>query len=298
MSFNNTKSTRVLFIYMALVFILSWGLQIMAILTTGDINSEGAELWLVVTMFVPTLLTLTMLMVHKPFRSEIQWKPNRKIFGQIGLAIIIPTLIAFVVLCLVQAIGMGTSGWFTFATGGVTISGGPYLLGTGMQSWWMFVANILITAAAFSFLNAIPAAGEEFAWRGFLQGQLTKRLGITKGIALLGLIWAMWHLPAQLAGYNFPDYPVIGSFLISPLELIGVSLFMGWLTIRSGSFIPAAIAHGAGNSIQEGIIQNLDLTVPRYYEDLITLGVTMAVGLCYFILLKRNERAIKKAAQS
>jgi membrane protease YdiL (CAAX protease family) len=100
----------------------------------------------------------------------------------------------------------------------------------------------------------------------------------------------MWHLPAQLAGYNFPDNPIFGSFIISPIELIAVSFFLGWLTLKSGTFIPAAIAHGAGNSIQEGVISNINIHVPRIYEDLITLLTTVVIGLVFLYLINKAPK--------
>jgi membrane protease YdiL (CAAX protease family) len=108
-----------------------------------------------------------------------------------------------------------------------------------------------------------------------------------RGIILLGLLWSMWHLPGQLAGYNYPDHRILGSLILSPIELIGVSLFLGWLTLRTGSFWLAAIAHGAGNSIQEGVTANLKMNVTQLHEDLTTLGITVAVGLIFAWLLAR-----------
>jgi uncharacterized protein len=276
--------------YCGLIFFLSWALQIFAIAATGNINGESAEVWLVCTMFVPLFVTIGFLVKNKSLRSKLAWKLNLKIFGTIIIAFLIPTIIAFLVLLVVEIMGYGHSGWFEFYTDGATISGGPFLLGMGKQSWLMFTMNILATAGAFSLMNGIPAAGEEFAWRGFLQGQLTERYGSIKGIAILGFIWSMWHLPAQLAGYNFPDNPIFGSFIISPIELIAVSFFLGWLTLKSGSFIPAAIAHGAGNSIQEGVISNINIQIPRIYEDLITMFITVAVGLAFLFFIHKASK--------
>ena len=45
-----------------------------------------------------------------------------------------------------------------------------------------------------SFLFSGPFP-EEFGWRGFALIPLLKRLGFTKASVLLGIIWALWHLP-------------------------------------------------------------------------------------------------------
>src|SRR5690606_23069025 len=121
------------------------------------------------------------------------------------------------------------------------------------QPWPAFIANVALTGMWFALFNATVAVGEEFGWRGFLQGHLIARMGTTDGIVLLGFIWSMWHLPSLLAGYNFPEYPLLGATVLFPVQLIAASFFLGWLTLRAGSFWPAAIAHGATNSIQEGV---------------------------------------------
>lgn len=275
--------------YLGIIFALSWALQCLAVCTAGGINSQQAEPWLVATMFVPTLVSIAFLIRCKKQGIHILWKPNRQVFLCILLAVLVPTLLAFSVVAMVQQAGFGHSRWFAFSSAGVDVSGGPWVLGKGNQQWLYFIGNVGLTGLMFSLLNAIPAAGEEFAWRGFFQGFLTKRFGTLKGIVLLGFIWSMWHLPAQLAGYNYPENPVWGSFILSPLELISVSLFLGWLTLYSKSFIPAAIAHGAGNSIQEGVIGSLELSVPRVYEDIMTLFATMITGILFWYLLRSKD---------
>jgi len=289
MSREPEMSNRQVLTYLGAIFAVSWLLQLCAIFITSDIDSEEAEIWLVLTMFVPALVTIIFLFVFKPLRSRLLWKPNLKVFAMILAGILVPTIIAFAVLTFLQLMGYGQSGWFDFSTSGVQVSGGPWVLGTANQSWAFFLANILATGVVFSVLNGIPAAGEEFAWRGFLQGILIGKLGRAKGIIVLGLIWSFWHLPALLAGYNFPEHPIIGGFIISPIELVAVSFFLAWLTLSCKSFIPAAIAHGAGNSIQEGVIANIKLSVPGIYEDLTTLCITVVIGLVFWYLISKSD---------
>jgi uncharacterized protein len=279
---------RQLFIYCSAIFLLSWLLQILAIATTGDINSEHARPWLVVTMLVPTFVTIFFLVKNKALRSYLLWKPNSKILQACLVAVIIPTIIAFLILIVVQQLGYGKSGWFSFSTTGVDVSGGPFLLGLGMQNWVKFIFNLLVTGIVYSTITGIVAAGEEFAWRGFFQQTLIERFGLLKGIIILGFIWSMWHLPIQLAGYNFQGNEILGSFILSPIQLIAGSLFFGWLTLSTRSFIPAALAHGAVNSIQEGIIANIQLDVPMIYQHWIRTTVIAFIGLFFFVLLRKK----------
>jgi membrane protease YdiL (CAAX protease family) len=278
---------RAIVLYVLLVYLLAWSLQGVAIvLTGGQLESDAAVPWLLATMVVPTLVAVGFLIFHKPSRAGLLWKPTWAMIPMIVAGVAIPTTTAFFVLAIVQAMGWGQSGWFAFAAEGVTISGGPWLLGQGLQGWPLFAANIAATGLAFAALSAIPAVGEEFGWRAFLQQHLIDKLGLGRGVVLLGLIWSFFHLPGLLVGYNYPETPVLGAFVIFPVELVAVSVFMAWLTLTARSFWPAAIAHGAGNSIQEGVISNLQMAVPQLYEDLTTMVVTVVIGLMCWLFLR------------
>ena len=45
--------------------------------------------------------------------------------------------------------------------------------------------------------------GEEFGWRGYLQLRLFPGRPVSAAIAT-GLIWAVWHYPLTLRGYDYP----------------------------------------------------------------------------------------------
>lgn len=293
-------SGRAIALYCLLTYALGWGLQFVAIRQSGgDLESDAATLWLVATMFAPALAAAVFLVFHKPSRKGLLWKPTWAMIPMLAAAVAIPTLTAFVVMGAVEAMGWGQSGWFAVSAAGVKIAGGPWLLGEGTQAWPLFLANVALTGAAFAALSGLAAIGEEFGWRAFLQGHLIDRLGLGRGVVLLGLIWAFWHLPALLAGYNYPETPLLGALVIFPIELVAVSVFMAWLTLSARSFWPAVIAHGAGNSIQEGIIGNLKMAAPRLYEDLTTMAVTVLVGLlCWAAMAGLRRRALATNRQA
>jgi membrane protease YdiL (CAAX protease family) len=204
--------------------------------------------------------------------------------------VLIPIIIAFTVLIIIQQFNFGKSAWFSLTDTGVQVNGGPFFLGKGNQSWLVFVLNIFVTGGAFALLNAFFAAGEEFAWRGLLQPLLTDKFGWVKGVSILGFIWAIWHLPVLLNGYNYPEHPVIGAFVFFPIRLIAISYFYAWLTLKSRSFIPAAIAHGAGNGIQEGIVSNITMHTGQIYEHVITILVTVVVGLIFLAFTYKSKK--------
>ena len=74
---------------------------------------------------------------------------------------------------------------------------------------------------------------------------------------------------------------------------MGASFFLGWLTLKAKSFWPAAIAHGAVNSIQQGVLDSLHLSVPQIYEDVMRVSLTLVVGvICLLLILGRKEYSV------
>lgn len=282
-------SLRAIIVYCLLALAASWGIQYGGLAVLGAFDGPEAAPWLLASMWSPTIVALGFLAFHRPARRGLLWKPTLPGLPLALVAIGVPTLTAFGLVAVFEALGWGDASWFDFAANGVTITGGPWKLGDGSQNWPLFVANVAATGVWFALLNLDAAVGEEFAWRGFLQGHMIGRLGQNAGLTCLGLFWSFWHLPALLSGYNYPEHPVLGALVLFPATLVAMAFFYGWLTLRARSFWPAALAHGAANSIQIGVISNLTLTVPSLYLDLAGLVVSMLVGLLAWWALSRRQ---------
>jgi hypothetical protein len=121
---KSNPTNRQLIIYCATLFLLSWCVQIAAIIITGSANSPEARPWLVVTMLTPSVVTIVYLIVHPQLRIKLLWKPNWNIFRISFIAVLVPTITAFLVLLIIQQMNYGNSGWFRFSFTDVQISGG------------------------------------------------------------------------------------------------------------------------------------------------------------------------------
>ena len=51
----------------------------------------------------------------------------------------------------------------------------------GPQTWPVFLGNIFLTASLYSVLTGLATIGEEFGWRGVLQGPMLREFGLGKG---------------------------------------------------------------------------------------------------------------------
>lgn len=85
---------------------------------------------------------------------------------------------------------------------------------------------------AISMLALTPAICEEVLFRGFIQRQAERSLGIWGGILFSGIIFGLYHLRLTQA---------------IPLSMLGV--FMAWLTWRTRSIWPAILVHFLNNGM-------------------------------------------------
>ncbi|MBA4509421.1 MULTISPECIES: CPBP family intramembrane glutamic endopeptidase [Clostridium] len=87
--------------------------------------------------------------------------------------------------------------------------------------------------------------GEEYGWREFLQPLLQKKLGKRIGVILLGIIWQSWHIP-----FHFPDINWnMKMLLLRFCYLIALSIFMGYIYMRSHNVWMCALVHLINNTI-------------------------------------------------
>ena len=120
-------------------------------------------------------------------------------------------------------------------------SPGTFLLVSGLQS-------VVLSP----FVALLISFGEEYGWRGYLQGELVK-LGRIKGMLLVGLIWGVWHVPVVAMGHNYPGYPVVGS-LAMIVYSVGLAFVLGYAVLKSGSVWLAAFLHGINNQVLSFLI--------------------------------------------
>ncbi len=119
--------------------------------------------------------------------------------------------------------------------------------------------------------------GEEPGWRGFALQRLLVRFSPVQASFLLGVIWALWHLPIALFVPAFRGGMSAGAFV--PAYMVAVcalSFFMTWLYCSSGGSVLAAImAHAAWNAAV-GVQDRLTIIADRRLP-LISTAVLLAI---------------------
>lgn len=113
---------------------------------------------------------------------------------------------------------------------------------------WTLLAVVGFQAVVLGpLLGLLIAFGEEYGWRGYLQGELI-RIGKMRGILLVGVIWGLWHTPLILMGHNYPGYPLLGT-LLTTVYSITLAFILGYAVLKSGSIWLAAFLHALNNQV-------------------------------------------------
>ncbi len=150
--------------------------------------------------------------------------------------------------------------------------------------WFVFVAAILVSAPF--------QAGEEIGWRRFALPRLTQRVGLGPAALLLGVIWAVWHLPLFLIAGTDTTGQSLPFFVIS---VTAISVALAWLYARTGgSLLLVMLMHSAVNNtphfvppVATGKVWALEASPVQWLTAL-----SLWIGAGYLLLRMRRVQEI------
>jgi membrane protease YdiL (CAAX protease family) len=175
-------------------------------------------------------------------------------------------------------------GWYLLAIFGNVLL---YLLATGlsgaplMQSLadkWTLIFTLYLPALFTTFL--INPIGEETGWTGFATPHLQKQFSPWLSAVLLGVLWAVWHLPgffvpSEMGAFN----PV--NFIFFVLSSVFIRIVWTWVINNAkGSGIAGILLHASSNAVSLALIPNL---FPAPTLDQMAISGLLLLGL--FLLL-------------
>ena len=233
---------KAIFWFLAISFLPAWITWEIAIASGVDVLSWQMQLFLVPGAFCPALATFV---VRKWITREgfddltLRFGSNRWFFYV--LAWLLPLIVVAGMTALGMALGLGTPDFSLAQAIAAEPVGRDLSMMQGLGP--LIVPQVLLVA----LITTPVLFGEEFGWRGFLQRRIFP--GAPALAALVtGLIWAVWHYPVILRGYNYPDHPLLGAALFTVFTVI-MSYILGWFYRRSGSIWCASLAHAATNVV-------------------------------------------------
>lgn len=97
-------------------------------------------------------------------------------------------------------------------------------------------------------LLILAAFGEELAFRGILQQQFVERYGLFRGVALVGIVWSAFHFPGDHYS-GISDVLAVEQMFLRIAACLAMGFALSWLTLRSGTVLPATLAHALSNML-------------------------------------------------
>jgi len=186
--------------------------------------------------------------------------------------------------------------WVAFALG-YTLA--LKLIAALLHRWisgdWPPLRTDALWVVPFAIAVSTPVqAGEELGWRGYVLPRLAARLGLARASLLLGLLWALWHLPL----FFVRGSDTFGqSFVVYTVQVIAISVAIAMLCVRTdgGLFLPM-LFHAAVNNTKD-IVPSATPGAHAVFSPRASLQAWLAAGLLWactvFILvwMRRTEPA-------
>lgn len=175
----------------------------------------------------------------------------------------------------------------------------------GNSASWDFLKSSMMTPLAiinavslpFNFFFLLLAFfGEEYGWRYYLQPLLQNKFGKRLGVIILGLVWGLWHLDADLMFYTKETQ--IQMFVSQLITCVAYGIFFGYAYMKTNNIWVPVILHFINNNLisvvyagNTDLIQNQNVTWGELPIFFLTMIPTML-----FILAPIFGKGSKKAS--
>jgi len=128
---------------------------------------------------------------------------------------------------------------------------------------------------------------EELGWRGVAQPEMERFLGRPATALLVGLIWAVWHLPL----FFLPGSGQYGTnFLMFLIGVVGNAMILAWIYGRTSSILLCIFFHASFNATA-----SLGLGIPGGKGWLSTLNVCLGMLTGALLLASASVKSYNAA---
>ncbi len=302
-----TANKKAIILYIVVSFALSWFLMIVAM--SSGINTSS-DSWGTIYLFSILFPGVSAVLVKRMSedRRQLKFKPRFKgNLAQYAIGLFLPMLgviLGIVVYFLIrpQAFDINAS---------VIVSSLAEISGDSIESARsVFYTNMLTTFLLAPFAQIILVFLEELGFRGYFLPKLVTEYGARKALIINGLVWGVWYSPLIILGHNYgvtyPLYPFTG-ILINLVFCLSIGSLMGYLTLKSGSVLPACLARstiaatgGVGIFFcsSEGFSANEALLIGPSTTGILGMSVFVVIGIICVVKVKnftwlQNEERFK-----
>ncbi len=295
---NRKKETVMLLMYLFWAFVPLWIITI-AFFESGHVYEDsGTQLLLSASMLFPTA---SVFLTGALCREKVNFVGEDSL--QLGISLKGKKLIWMLVAIFLPLIYRDLGGWLFLAFRPDCFDPEIFETQLGMDN--SMIAVMPIYSVVNALIASIGGLGEEIGWRGFMMPRLEKKMGIGPAVLVGGIIWGVWHYPANFYGHNFGSgywgEPWLG-FLIFTLFTIVANAMFTLVVKKTGSVWAAAFMHAANNgtiAISAMFINAENLTgiwAESTVQFVIMLAPTLVFGIIAYIWLIKSEKK-KKAVK-
>jgi membrane protease YdiL (CAAX protease family) len=157
---------------------------------------------------------------------------------------------------------------------------GLTLLGTSIDPG-LLRGRVSLVLVSFVTIALIGGGNEEPGWRGLALPKLQEQYTPVSATLILGVVWALWHLPLLATGTT--EFHGLASFVeLAPttgvriLNIVGVAFVLTWIYNVTGSVLLTIIAHTGFNTANSTLVP-LPLEVISAGDSTTILVVTTVV---------------------
>ncbi|MFC7251767.1 CPBP family intramembrane glutamic endopeptidase [Halomicroarcula sp. GCM10025324] len=150
--------------------------------------------------------------------------------------------------------------------------------------------RVSLVLVSFVGIALVGGGNEEPGWRGLALPKLQERFAPVPATLILGVVWALWHLPLLATGST--EFHGLASFVelalttaVRLLNIVGVAFVLTWIYNETGSVLLAILAHTGFNTANSTLVP-LPLDVISTGDSTTILVVTtVAIWLLVAVLL-------------
>lgn len=262
------------YLYIPFVLGLTWGTWLLAIATGQGVENPAVKILLIAGLLSPALVALAFILLGED--AEYHWDYWRRVFD--------PTLIGKQGFRMIFFLPFIITVVSIFAS---LIFGGQLNQLKLIPQVRAHIPSILFFIFYNLFVGPFP---EELGWRGYWLDKLSHQLSGLKASLLVGLVWALWHLPLFLVrGYILQarsSHPLL--VILYFIELFPKSVIFTYLFFKNRrSTLAAILFHFMINFVNQ-----------LFELNVITVGIETFLYVAVAVYLVRKNKGIFSEAEA
>ena len=261
MTRSDDDAARSVAVFFGLTFLLAWTLWLAAASIPADAAGVARGLLFLPGTFAPAMVALALTARRDDGGAALRALVDRLFLWRVPVR------------------------WYVFAAGyTIAIKLTAAAAHRVVEGAWPAFGDVPVVLMLAAVLVSTPfQAGEEIGWRGYALPRLARRAGLARASLLLGVVWAVWHLPLFLIA----DTTTTGQpFLPYLASVTGLSVALAFLWSRTrGSLLLVMLMHAAINNTKD-IVPSAPVAPPALETGAFSLvaGATPMMWLTALVL--------------